>query len=88
MVVAVAVAKRQILPGEWILVNYAPADHTRMWPLQNVTWRMCKWETNLLRWYDHGIPADAVQRAEIQQRARNQSDYLDVCNASADHSGR
>ena len=37
----------------------------------------CKVVEDFLKWLDHDIPAEAVQRVEFQQDARNYSDCLE-----------
>ena len=42
-----------------------------------VAWSDCEVMEDSLKWHDHEIPAEAVQRVEFQQNARNYSDCLE-----------
>jgi hypothetical protein len=50
---------------------------TRKSVTETVTWSNCKVVEDSLAWLDHDIPAEAVQRVEFQQDARNHSDCLE-----------
>jgi hypothetical protein len=50
---------------------------TRKSVTETVAWSNCKVMEDSLKWHDHEIPAEAVQRVEFQQDARNYSDCLE-----------
>jgi hypothetical protein len=50
---------------------------TRKSVTETVAWSNCKVVEDRLKWHDHEIPAEAVQRVEFQQDARNHSDCLE-----------
>jgi hypothetical protein len=50
---------------------------TRKSVTETVAWSDCKVVEDSLKWHDHEIPAEAVQRVEFQQDARNYSDCLE-----------
>ena len=52
-------------------------DKTRKSVTETVAWSICKVVEDSLKWHDHEIPTEPVQRVEFQQDARNYSDCLE-----------
>ena len=50
---------------------------TRQLVTETVAWHNCKVVEDSLTWHDHDLPAEAVQRVEFQNNARNYSDCLE-----------